>query len=438
MSRNATLKIGLVFFFYTVAASFFIQFVLLVYIKPAWSMGHGLFSSLLDSASFHRMADEMAQNIRMHGWSVWSLKPGGQAPIGVIAAIYALTVSEPWTLIPLHASLHATAAVVLLQIVRLFLSNTRRAAICVLPFLLYPSAATWYAQIHKDGYFILGLFLIVYSFILLFRSGSSSGIKGVALSFCFLLSGTFLVWYVRPYLLKYLSIIEYAVIVGIFLPLFFRIKKFRQVIRIGLTCLFFLFVVYFLSKISPLDLSGSVPRVVKTQTASSEVQKSGHLTLPSGLQRNVEGVIRSRDGYIDVNMAVQAGSGIDNDTRFGDVFDVVRYFPRAAQIALLAPFPKDWLGVATYPSNTFMKRVAGLEMVGVYFALFFLPYAIWHWRRRVELWIVLLFSMSLLVLQGLVINNIGTLYRLRYGMLMLLVAMGIAGFIALREKRCAE
>jgi len=37
-----------------------------------------------------------------------------------------------------------------------------------------------------------------------------------------------------------------------------------------------------------------------------------------------------------------------------------------------------------------------------------------------------------------VINNIGTLYRLRYGLLMPLVALGIAGLIKLLENKCAE
>ena len=77
-----------------------------------------------------------------------------------------------------------------------------------------------------------------------------------------------------------------------------------------------------------------------------------------------------------------------------------------------------------------MRRVAGVEMIGMYLSLIFFPYAVWRWRSKVELWLSASFGSILLLMYGYATPNIGSLYRLRYGFLMLLVAVGVAGAIA--------
>ena len=76
----------------------------------------------------------------MNGWDEWMLRPQGQAPAGIAAAIYTLTVTEPWTVIPLNAAVHATAAVVLIGIIQRLTSRWQYAMLATLPFILYPSA----------------------------------------------------------------------------------------------------------------------------------------------------------------------------------------------------------------------------------------------------------------------------------------------------------
>ncbi|OIO34510.1 MAG: hypothetical protein AUJ70_00930 [Candidatus Omnitrophica bacterium CG1_02_40_15] len=77
-----------------------------------------------------------------------------------------------------------------------------------------------------------------------------------------------------------------------------------------------------------------------------------------------------------------------------------------------------------------MRKISAFEMAVVYFALIFLPYAIWYWRKRIEIWIIFIFCIYMMLVYGLVVCNIGTLYRMRYVYITTLVALGIAGFIA--------
>jgi hypothetical protein len=76
-----------------------------------------------------------------------------------------------------------------------------------------------------------------------------------------------------------------------------------------------------------------------------------------------------------------------------------------------------------------MLKVAGCEMVVVYMALIFLPYSIWLFRYKVEMWLTFSFGCIILLIYSYATPNIGSLYRLRYGFLMLLVMLGLLGAI---------
>ncbi|MDH4099964.1 MAG: hypothetical protein OEV28_05260, partial [Nitrospirota bacterium] len=141
----------------------------------------------------------------------------------------------------------------------------------------------------------------------------------------------------------------------------------------------------------------------------------------------------AREGFRNVpaNLSV---SKIDSEVKLTTVKGVLSYLPRAAQIAFLSPFPQHWFGTGSLEANTMMRRIAAFEMLGVYFCLIFLPYAIWFWRQKAEVWLVLIYCVPPLLMQGVVVANIGTLYRLRYGFLMALVALGLAGFLTLIQR----
>ena len=114
---------------------------------------------------------------------------------------------------------------------------------------------------------------------------------------------------------------------------------------------------------------------------------------------------------------------------------MLRYLPRALQVALLAPFPTDWRRTGSLAWTTRgtaggrgrdAGRVPGSPALLV---------VAWQWRRRAELWIVVLPCLAILTLYSLAVPNLGALHRFRYGFLMTLVGLGVAGGLDLISRR---
>jgi hypothetical protein len=122
-------------------------------------------------------------------------------------------------------------------------------------------------------------------------------------------------------------------------------------------------------------------------------------------------------------------SNMDPEVGLYRATDVLRYLPRALQISLLAPFPSDWVDAGSLAWTTTARRLVAVEMLGVYPALLGLAVSLWRWRRRVDLWVVVLPCLAVLAIYGLVVPNLGALHRFRYGFLMTLVGLGVVGGI---------
>lgn len=85
-----------------------------------------------------------------------------------------------------------------------------------------------------------------------------------------------------------------------------------------------------------------------------------------------------------------------------------------------------------------MRRLTGVEMIGVYCALLFLPYALWRWRRKVEMWLPVVFGTMMVLVYAFSTPNLGSLYRQRYGFLMLLVGVGLIGCLNALKLRASR
>ena len=416
----------IIFFIYTATGAFFIQFVLLPYVFPEWHSGNGLLISSLDSISFHRIASGLAEKIQEHGWSSWQLRPEGQAPAGIAGAVYALTVMKPYTLIPLNAALHASSALVLMRIVQLFLPKWRTAVWAVLPFLLYPSAASWYAQIHKDGFSILGCLFFLFGWLLL---GKDIVVQRDwiyrASSALWIFTGLGLAGTVRPYLCNLLLWMACCFVMLLTMVFMMRLVRFRgdrpHAIAAVLFWYFIFGSLFFFSHGGEMLFNVNV----KLSPRSSKVYRL--FSWPQVYTKTMLSKLANcRNGF----GSYSGLSNFDEEIRFRNAQDVVAYLPRAVQVAFLAPFPFQWIEQGSMAPNTIMRRVSGIEMLGVYLALLFLPYSLWHWRYRIEAWMLFLFCSGMLVIHGLVVLNIGTLYRMRFGYLMTLVALGVSGLIS--------
>jgi len=195
-------RLWLAFFVYAAVVAALIQLVVLPYIFPALHEGHGLLIEG-DWVFHHRVTAELAARIREEGWSVWQLRPNGEYALhGIPSAIYAVVAPEPWTLIPLHAALHATSTLLLAYILRMFVSSWGVAVAAALSFLLFPSSLITYTQITKDAYSICGGFMFLYGWLLLARwpeGQSRRQVIGIAL---LIAGGATVAWTARPYLVQ--------------------------------------------------------------------------------------------------------------------------------------------------------------------------------------------------------------------------------------------
>lgn len=436
-----------VFFAYSFIVALLVQLVLLPQFFPAWHAGNGLMVGQ-DSLYFHELAVDIAKKIHTQGWSVWELRPQQQAPAGIASAIYALTVPQPWTLIPLNAALHATSALILLRIIQVFLPSWRVAIWCVLPFLLYPSAMSWYTQLLKDTYFVIGTLLFLYGWIALaqLKTWNCPWLR-LFLPIVWMVLGSVLVWLVRPFgvqLFQAVGAFFAIVFTGLFIARGVRTQLPWRKALIGIVVVWSVLIL-----ISPLNQQGggleaelpkpaqvSKPKVkVKGKRIPRRVpQPTKWQTskwLPPFLETKVYSLALTRVGFLLTSP--EAGSNIDAQTRFNRTEDILAYLPRATQIALLSPFPKQWFAQGSMETTTMMRRISALEMIGVYLALLFLPYALWRWRQRLEMWLILVFCSSLLLIFTIAVPNLGTLYRMRYSFLMILVALGISGWLAAEQ-----
>ncbi|MBI4191159.1 MAG: hypothetical protein HY525_11560 [Betaproteobacteria bacterium] len=429
--------VWLAFFVFSAVIAGLVQFFVLPHLLSSSHGGNGLFTGT-DAVVFHDIAARMAAAIRTVGWSAWRLAPENQAPAGIAAAVYALTVPQPWTFIPINAALHATAGVALILIVESITQSYRAALCAALPFVLYPSAAQWYAQIHKDGFYIAGMLLYLYGWLLLARPGIwKSSLSVIARPMALIIVGLGLVWIVRPYgiqLMQGVTLI-FAVV--------FAIVLVRAAIR-GATSWGIVLPVIVLCVAFPLlgltakddrlsieapDMNIDRASLVTTapNRAAATLAASWLPTdwLPKQTENAFFNIARARTSFVQSYPG--AGSNIDTQIAFSQAGDFIGYLPRAVQIGFFAPFPGGWLEQKAAPAASVMGRIAAVEMLGVYAALLFLPYALWAWRRRLEIWLTLIFCGAMIVAYAYAIPNVGALYRMRYGFMMTLVALGVAG-----------
>lgn len=129
-------------------------------------------------------------------------------------------------------------------------------------------------------------------------------------------------------------------------------------------------------------------------------------------------------------------SNIDMDVQFGGWADMIRYLPRAAVIGFFAPFPDMWLATGDQVGSA-GRRLSGLEMMLTYLIELMALAGLWYERRQLTVWLLALTTAVGVTALGLIVLNIGSLYRVRYPFWMLLVVLGAGGVTQLLARRDA-
>lgn len=134
---------------------------------------------------------------------------------------------------------------------------------------------------------------------------------------------------------------------------------------------------------------------------------------------------------------MEAGSGVDRDVRFDDLKSLILYLPRAFAIGWWAPFPNTWVASGRRVGSA-GKLLSGAETLLIYVCELLALAAVLLPPRRLAAWLLLAVTTFGVTTLGLVVPNVGALYRFRYTFWVLLIVLGAKGvesLLALRGRR---
>lgn len=136
----------------------------------------------------------------------------------------------------------------------------------------------------------------------------------------------------------------------------------------------------------------------------------------------------------------EAGSGVDRDVRFDGLASLLLYLPRAFAVGCCAPFPDTWVAAGRRVGSA-GKLLSGVETLVMYVFELLALVAVWRTPRRLEAWLLLSITVFGVTALGLVVPNVGALYRFRYTfwvLLIILAAKGFEGLLASAVRRQSE
>lgn len=145
-----------------------------------------------------------------------------------------------------------------------------------------------------------------------------------------------------------------------------------------------------------------------------------------------EQIARRRQGFglrLDPSGAAipsDAGSDIDSGVYLDSLADVIRQAPRAAVVGFFAPFPSMWSGTGKQVGAG-GRLLSGFETLLTYVIECLALFGLWRGRKHLVAWFLFLIATLGTLALGLVVTNIGALYRLRYPFWVLLVVLGAGG-----------
>lgn len=145
---------------------------------------------------------------------------------------------------------------------------------------------------------------------------------------------------------------------------------------------------------------------------------------------------KRRQAFADVKKVPTSSttSNIDEEVQFNTMGDFVGYLPRAAAIGLFAPFPNMWFRKGGQVGRT-GRIIAGLETLATYLLEVLAVAGLWYNRKSLAAWLLAGTAVAGVTALGLIVLNVGSLYRFRYPFLMLIVMLAASGAMHLWQKR---
>ena len=418
------IKLWLAFYLYSLTVGLLVQFVILPIIFPSAHWKDGLMVGG-DWVQFHTEGVEIAKRVEQEGWSAWTLRHpvSGQAMSGIAGLFYALTgIHKPWVLLTYNAFLHASAGLILYILLRLLDISKKTALIFTVPFIIFPTSLTWVSQIHKDGLYILGMYLTFLSLALAFsneiKRNVISMLAGVVGAFVFFTVG-------REYALK---IVYYFYALFLLISLLTAtinlVRKGKEsFLRYGKTAFVFfvIFVTYGLLQPQP-------------QTQTIQTQWYWNPYIPDKIENLFYTLAVWRNEIWAQYLSGRPGA-IDEDVKFRSVGDFIEYTPRALTVGFFSPFPRFWFSQGSTTGGTIVRYITPFEAIYLWLAWLLLPIALWFHRKKLWFWLVFLICLGFAWLHVVAEPNVGPIVRKRYGYVMLLSAVSYSTATGLWRRR---
>ncbi|HEV7798856.1 MAG TPA: hypothetical protein VGO73_11900, partial [Pyrinomonadaceae bacterium] len=123
-----------------------------------------------------------------------------------------------------------------------------------------------------------------------------------------------------------------------------------------------------------------------------------------------------------------SSSNIDSKVQLNSLTEILRYLPRAAMIGFFAPFPNMWFATGGQVGSA-GRLLSGVETLALYVVQGLAIVGLWaaRGRRRNSVWLLWLIAATGMIALGLVVVNVGALYRLRYLFSILLIILASGG-----------
>ena len=377
----------------------------------------------IDAVSYHQMAVDLVHTLRTDGLFAWWAV---QAPIH--ARLYSLSFALIGNVVganvlaaePLNL-LYYLVTLALVYLLGSEIFNARAGAIATAMVAIWPSFLLHSTQIMRDPLAtscLLGLLLLMT--ILLTRECSWRAGLAVAVATALLAT---LFWLTRGNMWNVVLLTAGSTSLLLVVSMVFK-KKFLiwNVVAIVLTSASLLFV--------PSHIESRTMPGVRAPAAAIAVSSSMRPAPPEGRwNRLIRQVVTRRIAF---QRFYDAGSNVDADVRLSNSKEILRYLPRAAEIGFLAPFPNMWLVKGT--TGRAGRILAGIETLIMYVLYILAAVCLWVERKRAGMWLIALVATLSLIALGVVVVNVGALFRLRYAFWIMILIIAAEGIVIVERK----
>jgi hypothetical protein len=289
----------------------------------------------------------------------------------------------------------------------------------------------WIANIHKEASIGAGFLLALW--VILRMLSPEKRRPGILKSSIMIILSVFFIGTMKPYMLQFLLAILLLVI-------------FFQIIRLLPFCLFSFFwlVIYTIFVGSMFLLILKEPGYLSgTYTSKSWLSGDSYAQInqdqsfkwkktplvPEFIESKLTAMSSARASLIFSGKYFKANSMIDVNEIPASAIEFFRYLPRSFQVAWLAPFPNIW-----FKDKRLVNFVSSIEMMIYYMSFLGLLFYLHRGRFNYKILVCFIFAFVPLLLFGLTLPNIGTLYRVRYPFEMIFLTMGVCGWAHLIKK----